>query len=41
VISRNVCTGGGEFDNIQSGSYYLVISIFMGGTVRVNFSPSS
>lgn len=39
MVSRNVRSGGAAFENIEDGTYYPAISIFMGGSVKVNFGP--
>lgn len=39
LVSRNVRSGGAAFENIQDGTYYPAVSVFMGGNVRVNFGP--
>ena len=39
LASRNIRSGGAAFENIQDGTYYPAVSVFMGGNVRVNFGP--
>ena len=39
IVSRGVKSGGEAFNDIQAGTYYPAISLYMGGTARVNFGP--
>ena len=39
IISKGIRTGGAAFDNIQPGTYYPAVSIYMGASVKVNFGP--
>mmetsp|Transcript_31561 Transcript_31561/g.31786 ORF Transcript_31561/g.31786 Transcript_31561/m.31786 type:complete len:151 (-) Transcript_31561:177-629(-) len=39
TVSRGVRSGGEAFTNIQSGTYYPAVSIYMGAAAHVNFGP--